>query len=138
MSALAQKADIDWRQLYVRFVPKAEVARTDLCLPGNSRLLLSSTPLLFRASTHGSRPVYGRIMGLAMADVPIGHARISAANAFDFQSNVLLWILASAAMLLALMVPALVCGRQRRRWHRTLSDLKSRHYWQLRLHAGRQ
>lgn len=49
-------------------------------------------------------------MGLAMADVPIGHARISAANAFDFQSNVLLWILASAAMLLALMAPALWNG----------------------------
>jgi hypothetical protein len=50
------------------------------------------------------------MMGLAMADVPIGHARISAANAFDFQSNVLAWILASAAMLLALMAPALWNG----------------------------
>jgi len=51
------------------------------------------------------------MMGLAMADVSIGHARVSAAaGVFDSQSNVLTWILASAAMLLALMAPALWNG----------------------------
>jgi len=51
------------------------------------------------------------MMGLAMADVSIGHARVSAvAGFFDSQSNVLAWILASAAMLLALMAPALWNG----------------------------
>ena len=50
-------------------------------------------------------------MGLAMADVSIGHARVSAAaGVFDSQSNVLAWILACAAMLLALMAPALWNG----------------------------
>jgi hypothetical protein len=51
------------------------------------------------------------MMGLAMADVSIGHARVgAAAGVFDSQSNVLAWILASAAMLLALMAPALWNG----------------------------
>jgi hypothetical protein len=49
-------------------------------------------------------------IGLAMADAPIGHVRVSAADAFDFQSNVLSWALASAAMLLALVAPALWNG----------------------------
>jgi hypothetical protein len=50
-------------------------------------------------------------MGLAMADVSIDHARVSAAvEVFDSQSNVLAWILASGAMLLALMAPALWNG----------------------------
>src|SRR5271169_4130396 len=50
-------------------------------------------------------------MGLAMANVSIGHARVSAAaEVFDSQSNVLAWILASAVMLLALMAPALWNG----------------------------
>jgi len=49
-------------------------------------------------------------IGLAMADAPIGHVRVSAADAFDFQSNVLAWALASAAMLLALVAPALWNG----------------------------
>ena len=64
-----------------------------------------------RPLTNGPRPVYGRVMGLAMADVSIGHARVSAAaEVFGSQSNVLAWILASAAMLLALMAPALWNG----------------------------
>jgi hypothetical protein len=45
-----------------------------------------------------------------MADVPTGHARVSAADAVDFQNDVPAWILASAAMLLALMAPALWNG----------------------------
>jgi hypothetical protein len=45
-----------------------------------------------------------------LADVPTGHARVSAADAFDFQNDLLAWILASAAMLLALMAPALWNG----------------------------
>ena len=49
-------------------------------------------------------------IGLAMADAPIGHVRVSAVDAFDFQSNVLAWALASAAMLLALVAPALWNG----------------------------
>jgi len=49
-------------------------------------------------------------MGLAMADVPIGHARVSAANDFGLRSNFLASILAYAAMLLALMAPALWNG----------------------------
>jgi hypothetical protein len=64
-----------------------------------------------RPLTNGSRPVYGRVMGLVMADVSIGHARVSAAaEVFYFQSHALAWILASAAMLLALMAPALWNG----------------------------
>ena len=55
--------------------------------------------------------MYGRVMVLAMADVSIGHTRVSAAaRVFDSQSNVLAWILACAAMLLALMAPALWNG----------------------------
>jgi hypothetical protein len=55
--------------------------------------------------------MYGRVMVLAMADVSIGHTRVSAAaEVFDSQSGVLTWILASAAMLLALMAPALWNG----------------------------
>ena len=50
------------------------------------------------------------MMGLAMTDVPIGHARVGAAAEVYSQSNVLAWILASAAMLLALMAPALWNG----------------------------
>src|SRR3974377_50717 len=49
-------------------------------------------------------------IGLVMADAPIGHVRVSAADAFDFQSKVLAWVLASAAMLLALVAPALWNG----------------------------
>jgi hypothetical protein len=111
MSALAQKADIDWRQLYVRFVPKAEVARTELIFR-ETFAFCYRLRRCFSGGVHSRRPagVWRRMMGLAMADVPIGHARIGAANAFDFQSNVLAWILASAAMLLALMAPALWNG----------------------------
>jgi hypothetical protein len=50
-------------------------------------------------------------MGLAMANISIGHARVSAAaGVVDPQSYVLAWILTRAAMLLALMVPALWNG----------------------------
>jgi hypothetical protein len=49
-------------------------------------------------------------VGLAMADAPIGHVRVSAANTFGFQINVLAWALTSAAMLLALVAPALWNG----------------------------
>ncbi len=45
-----------------------------------------------------------------MADAPIGHAHVSAADAFYFQRTVLAWTLASAAMLLALVAPALWNG----------------------------
>jgi hypothetical protein len=49
--------------------------------------------------------------GLAMVDVSIGHARATAAaDVFDTQRNFLAWILASTAMLLALLAPALWNG----------------------------
>jgi hypothetical protein len=64
-----------------------------------------------RPLTNGCRPVCGRVMGLVMADVSIVHARVStAADVFDSQSDGLAWILASAAMLFALMTPALWNG----------------------------
>src|ERR1035438_3964050 len=64
-----------------------------------------------RPITNGCRPMCGRVMGLVMADVSIVHARVStAAEVFDSQSDVLAWILASAAMLFALMTPALWNG----------------------------
>src|SRR3974377_1579875 len=49
-------------------------------------------------------------IGLAMADAPIVYVRGSAADAFDFQSNVLAGALASAAMLLALVASPLWNG----------------------------
>jgi hypothetical protein len=45
-----------------------------------------------------------------MTDASIRQARVSAPDAFDFQSNILAWILASAAMLFGLVAPALWNG----------------------------
>ena len=50
-------------------------------------------------------------MGRAMADTSVRHARVSAiAKVFSFKGDALDWILASAAMLLALIAPALWNG----------------------------
>jgi hypothetical protein len=51
------------------------------------------------------------VKGLAMAGVPVGVARVSAAaKVFESQSRILAWVLASAAMVFALMAPALWNG----------------------------
>jgi hypothetical protein len=45
-----------------------------------------------------------------MTATPIRHVRVRAADAFEFKSNILTWTLASAAMLLGLLAPALWNG----------------------------